>query len=367
MTSQGPILERTKTDESLRNERTNADDAMLEKESTEQAADKLVDRARSRADAVLDQARDRADQDAGTEGSAVQMPKPAIQTERAHADSLLVQERASEDENLRRERQEQTDIQESQLVMERAKTDRYLLSERGRSDDALAHRDDFLGMVSHDLRNLLNNVNLNAIYLGGKASGTEEGQRTIEGMRRIRAAVAHMDSIIKDLIDVVSIDAGKLAINPTQGNAAVLLTEAVEAFAIAAAQKDISLSAQASEQALSAYFDHQRMSQVLANCLSNAIKFTPRGGRIELRGASIGDDIRLSVSDTGPGIPMALQNAVFERFWQVGANDQRGLGLGLYISRCIVTGHHGKIWFDVGTGGGSTIHCSIPRRQSAAP
>jgi len=175
-----------------------------------------------------------------------------------------------------------------------------------------------------------------------------------------------MDSIIKDLIDVVSIDAGKLAINPAQAAAVSLLTEAVDAFSVAAALKDISLSAETSDDTLGAFFDHQRMSQVLANCVSNAIKFTPKGGHVELRGVRSGDEIRLSVSDTGPGIPEALREAVFERFWEVGANDQRGLGLGLYISRCIIAGHHGSIWFEDRKEGGISIHCTIPRNASGA-
>lgn len=372
MKPQGPITERVQTDQSLRQERRNADQAVQNQQTAAKVADRLVDRARSAADAVLDRARDRADGQADPPtgdrpgaGTAATSPPQATRRERADADRLLTDERAAEDAAMRRQREAQTSSAESQLLRERSNTDRYLLTERGRADDAIAHRDDFLGMVSHDLRNLLHSVNLNAIHLSEKASASEEGQRTVDGMRRLQADVARMDHIIQDLIDVVSIEAGRLRIRPLPGDAAILLREAADAFAIRAAQKNIALTVQPPTQALEACFDHLRMAQVLANCVSNAIKFTPDGGRVDLSGAQVGDEVRLSVRDTGPGIPAALQEAVFERFWQIGSNDQRGLGLGLYISRCIVTGHHGRIWFDRDAAPGSTVHCTLPREPLA--
>ena len=99
---------------------------------------------------------------------------------------------------------------------------------------------------------------------------------------------------------------------------------------------------------------------MLANVVSNAIKFTPQGGRIRLRGDRGGDEIRLSVSDTGSGIPGELLEAVFERFWQVGKNDRRGLGLGLYIARCIVEAHGGRMWAESEPGEGSTFVFTVP-------
>jgi len=359
MTLQRPIIERVRTDESLRRERDDADRAVSERKAAERIADQRVDQARTKADAVLDTARDRADKKVVGD-IALPAVDGTTDQQRAKADHLLVKERAAEDEGIRRERQMHGDNADEQLLRERSRTDRYLLNERGRSDDAIAHRDDFLGMVSHDLRNLLNGVNLNATYLSERASASEEGRRTVEGMRRLKADVARMDRIIADLIDVVSIEAGRLAIRPIPGDAALLLGEAVDAFAVDAARKDIRLWVRSPQPSLDADFDPLRMSQVLANAVSNAIKFTPPGGQIELYGERTGHDIRLSVRDTGPGVPVALREAVFERFWQVGANEQRGLGLGLYICRCIVEGHHGRTWFADGLEGGSTLHCTLP-------
>jgi signal transduction histidine kinase len=94
--------------------------------------------------------------------------------------------------------------------------------------------------------------------------------------------------------------------------------------------------------------------------VSNAVKFTPAGGRILVRGERAGSDLRLSVSDTGPGIPEQHLDAVFERFWQVTAGDGRGLGLGLYIARCIIDAHHGLIWAESPDTSGSTICLTLP-------
>jgi signal transduction histidine kinase len=108
------------------------------------------------------------------------------------------------------------------------------------------------------------------------------------------------------------------------------------------------------------------MLQVLANLITNAIKFTARGGAITVRGERAGDDFRLSVDDTGCGIPGNVLDAVFERFWQVGTNDRRGLGLGLYISKCIVEAHGGRIWADSRLGEGSVFHVTIPAAAHAS-
>jgi signal transduction histidine kinase len=234
-----------------------------------------------------------------------------------------------------------------------------LLTERIRSDDALAHRDDFMGMVSHDLRNLLQSVFLSATVLTEEASASDEGRRTVAGMKRIQRYVARMNGLIGDLVDVVSIDAGKLAIRPRRGDAVALLTEAAGAFALAASEKGISLELETVEPTLMAEFDHDRMLQVLANLITNAIKFTPQGGRIVVRGERAGDALHVSVRDTGTGIPGDMLEAVFERFWQVGKNDRRGLGLGLYISKCIVDAHGGRIWIESKLGEGATFYFTM--------
>ena len=360
-----PRPERDQTDESLRTERKNTDREAAEKRTrTEQTADGIVERAREHADAVLDTARDKADKlDAAGAGSQA---RAAVARERAGEDKALKDERATADESLRREREEAARTLAALLPLEREKTDRYLLTERARSDDAVAYRDDFMGIVSHDLRNLLGGIAGDARLLSMQASDSDEGRKTVAGTARIQRYVARMNRLIGDLIDVVSIDAGKLAVHPDHGDAVEVITEAVDAFAHAAQENSISLGYETSQPTLPAVFNRERKLQILANLIANALKFTPRGGAVRVRGERAGDDLRISVVDTGAGISGDMLGAVFERFRQVDQDDRRGLGLGLYISRCIVEAHGGRIWVESNPGVGSAFHFTIPTAAQAS-
>jgi signal transduction histidine kinase len=359
-----PRPERDQTDVSIRTERSSFDAAAAAKQAhTEEDADELVDRARKNADAVLSAARDRADQklDPAQSRPLIQA-RATIALERALEDDAVRAERATADASLRQEREEQAQILSGLLPLERAKTDRYLLTERARSDDALASRDDFLGIVSHDLRNLLSGIVLSAGMLAKTPDGADEDrERTKVGAERIQRYAARMNRLIGDLVDVVSIEAGKLAIYPERTDATSLIVEAVDAFTLAASDKGVTLVLGSEERPrLLADFDRGRMLQVLANLITNALKFTPRGGMVSVRAERSGDDLCLAVSDTGCGIPGHMLQSVFERFWQVGEGDRRGLGLGLYISSCIVEAHGGRIWAESEPGQGSQFHFTIP-------
>jgi signal transduction histidine kinase len=348
--------ERAKTDDSLRLERKKLDDTRnSDRASAERDADGVVDHARAVADAVLSAARVKADE-------AAFGPRPpaeagAVMGERAKADRAVRGERASADITLRSDRKDQADALAALLVHERALTDAFLLTERARSDDAVANRDDFLGMVAHDVRNLLNGVVL-SLELLWPGSGEPDPQ-ALAAADRIRRYVARMNRLIGDLLDVTSIDSGKLAMAPTRGDAAALVAEATETFQPAAVEKGVSLQAVPTGPLL-ADFDHGRMLQVFANLIANAIKFTPAGGRIVVRVEAARGMLRFCISDTGAGIPAPMLDAIFERFWQVGDNDQRGQGLGLYISKCIVEAHGGRIWAESRAGKGSRLYFTLP-------
>jgi signal transduction histidine kinase len=352
--------ERDQTDESLRMEREKTDRALSERQTAEEDSDRVVHRARESADAVLTEARAKADQ-------RLDQASPHVSTlatlaeERVLEDEALQDERASADEALRREREENARVLSRLLPMEREKTDRFLLTERARSDDALSNRDNFLGIVSHDLRNLLGGIVMSADLLSMRAPENEDGKLTLVATERIQRYAARMNRLIGDLVDVASIDAGKLAVTPVPGDAATLIAEAVDTFQAAASAKGISLQTEGVERPLLAEFDHDRMLQVLANIIANAIKFTPQDGRIGVRGEGAGDELRFSISDTGAGMPGNVLEAIFERFWQVGKDDRRGVGLGLYISRCIVEAHGGRIWAESKLGEGSRLCFTLPR------
>jgi signal transduction histidine kinase len=350
--------ERAKTDNSLRTERKNTDAALKgDIAAIAREADEVVEHARDVADAVLNAARRKADG---------HLPKPSIPSavagQRAKADREILVERASADVAVRTDRKDQADALAALLVHERAATDAYLLTERVRSDEAVTHRDDFLAMVTHDVRNLLNGVVLSLELL--RPEENEADSRVADAAGRIRRYVGRMNRLIGDLVDVTSIDAGKLAMAPTEGDAARVVTEATDVFQSAAAAKGVSLSAELPDRPLPAEFDHDRMLQVFANLISNAIKFTPAKGRITVRVETPRGMLRFAVADSGVGIPEPMLDAIFERFWQVGENDRRGQGLGLYISKCIVEAHGGRIWAESEPGKGTTLLFTLPTPTS---
>jgi K+-sensing histidine kinase KdpD len=358
------LPERAKTDDSLRAERLDTDGALKgEVASAEGSADDVVDRAREVADAVLSEARLKADQE------SLRPPLPseadAVDAERSKADHVVRVERAAADVALHSDRKDQADTLATLLVHERAATDAYLLTERDRADDAVAHRDDFLGMVAHDVRNLLNGVVLSLEML--RPGEDEPAPHVVAVATRIRRYVARMNRLIGDLVDVTSIDAGKLAIVPVEGDVAALVAEATDTFQPAAREKGVSLSAAVPGGPLLAPFDHDRLLQVFANLIANAIKFTPSGGRIVVGVEAPRGLIRFGVSDTGEGIPATMLEAIFERFWQAGKNDRRGMGLGLYISKSIVDAHQGRIWAESELGQGTRVYFTLPVSGARTP
>ena len=364
----GRSPDRAKTDDSLRTERKNTDDARRARIArADRDADGVVDRARAVADAVLGDARLEADR--ALRGPRRAGAAGAVVGKRARADRTVRGERARADLALRADREDRADALDALLVHERAATDAYLLTERARSDQAVAHRDDFLGMVAHDVRNLLNLVVLSLELL----RPAEEAARPPASApaERIRRYVARMNRLIGDLVDVTSIEGGKLALTPVEGDAVSLVAEAVESFQPAALEKGVSLSADTPAGPALAAFDHDRMLQVLANLIGNAIKFTAAGGRVGVRVEEARGTLRFCVTDTGVGIPAPSLEAIFERFWQVGDDDRRGQGLGLYISKSIVEAHGGRIWAESEAGKGTKVCFTVPvpsssRRGSAA-
>ena len=347
--------ERENTDESLRAERDKTDQALVDKQAAvDENADQTLEQARSVADAVVAAARVMADELLLKDGDEHVPPATALTEQRAAEDDALKGVRADADEALRRQREENVRILAALLPLERQKTDRYLLTERARADDAVAHRDDFLGIVTHDLRDLLSGIVLSAALLPDSASepnGTKQ---------RIQRYAARMNRLIGDLVDVASIDAGKLKVVLALGDWTALIEEVAVLFQPTALAQGITLEIAVSARSLAMRFDHDRMLQVLANLIANSLKFTARGGRIRVEAERGTDELRCAVHDTGSGIPAHMLEAIFQRFWQARSDDRRGVGLGLYITRCIVEAHRGRIWAESPEGVGSTLRFTLP-------
>ncbi|HEY6562813.1 MAG TPA: ATP-binding protein [Polyangiaceae bacterium] len=346
--------EREQTDESLRHEREKADDALEAKlAAIEETADAVITKARDRADEVL--AESRASSDRQTRSSQVRSAH-GVQKERALEDEALREERADADEVVRVERAERLAL----LAIERGETDKDLSTERSGADEALAARDEFLGVVSHELRNMLHGMVGFAALIAEAELRPNHSADVVAYAQRIQRSGARMSRLIGDLVDVASIAAGSFPMTRVLADAEPVVVEAVDSFETQASANGITLLSEPAPASALAEFDPARILQVLTNLLSNAIKFTPRDGKVSVRLERTASGLRMAVSDTGAGIPEDKLEAVFGRFHQLDANDRRGVGLGLYISKCIVEAHGGKIWAESRLGEGSTFHVTLP-------
>lgn len=355
-----PEVARSDTDTSLRDERTSTDRKLAARRAAvEEDSDAVVGRARDRADEVLSAARGQAD-DALEGKRASPRSRDELARDRGEEDEVVQAERALADRQLEVERDERSRALKELLKLERVATDQHLLIERARSDEALLSRDEFMGLVAHDLRSLLGGIALNASLLVKGAEAREPHEAVARRAEGIQRFTARMNRLIRDLSDVASIEAGKFRVSAEAADAAPLVHESIDAFQPAAFEKGLTLEAHVAEGSFRATFDRERVLQVLSNLLSNAVKFTPKGGRVSLRLRHLDGQVRFSVSDTGPGIEAGRHEAVFRRFWQAQEGDPRGMGLGLFISKCIVEAQGGTLSLESTPGQGSTFSFTLP-------
>jgi len=353
--------ERVETDDSLRAERDQTDDQLGRRNAqVGTGAEEVVALARERAEALLGAARAGADAVRQRADGQAEVPG-RISVARASEDAAVSDARTSADEQLEEERVRQKRAAALLLSIEREETDDRLVTERSRADHAVASRDDFLAIVSHDVRGLLSGMAMSAELL--TTMPAPEAQREGE---RIRRLTGRMNRLIGDLLDVVSMESGKLSVRVVEQDARRLLTETLESFEHVAATRQVQITATLPVGELRAAFDHDRLLQVLTNLVGNAVKFTPPGGKVVLEVAPADGALRFSVADTGCGIAPELLDTVFDRFSQASQNDRRGLGLGLYIARCIIDAHGGEIGVASVPGHGSTFHFTVPAPGAVA-
>jgi len=348
--------ERRQTDESLRVERARADQALAEKlAAIDESADAVITLARARADAVVAAARAKTDRQP-LAAKPDSRAKETLAQERRTADRALEVERADADATLEEERHDHV----AALTSERKDTDEDLQDERAQSDGALAARDDFMGIVSHDLRNMLGAVEGFATLIHESAGQPERADEVATYARRIHRASGRMNRLIGDLVDVASIEAGMLAVTREPGDPMQVVKEAVDTLHAQAVAGGLMLVTEINAAPSTVLFDAARILQVLTNLISNAIKFTPPEGIVFVRVEHVGDDMLFTVEDSGIGIAAEHLESIFVRFSQVKENDRRGVGLGLFISKCIVQGHGGRLWVESKLGRGSSFRFTLP-------
>ena len=234
-----------------------------------------------------------------------------------------------------------------------------LARSRGALEDTVSHWEEVLGVVSHDLRNPLANVLLNARLLRGLAG--EHGLREVgERAAVIGRAGAQMERIIEDLLDATNMERGRFRIDKSgRCSGESLASEAAETIRPLAAEKALTLAVEAGSPAFALVCDREQVLRVLGNLLDNAVKYTPAGGKLKLLARERHGDAEFVVVDDGPGIPRDHLARIFSRHWS-GSRDSPGAGLGLYIAKGIVEAHGGRIWVRSEFGKGSAFHFALP-------
>jgi signal transduction histidine kinase len=218
-------------------------------------------------------------------------------------------------------------------------------------------REDVLGVVAHDLRNPLNLVSMTTQLLL-EPDLTPERRKSTSAINA--RAVARMNRLIGDLLDVVRMEAGHLSLDVGPCDVTRVMVETMQAFQGRAAELGISLVLSPEPPNVIVQADEERVLQLIDNLVGNALKFTPSGGRVTIGGFIDNNELRVSVADSGPGIPEEQRAKLFDRFWQARGTDRRGLGLGLPIAKGIAEAHGGRLWVESTMGSGSTFYFAMP-------
>jgi signal transduction histidine kinase len=246
-------------------------------------------------------------------------------------------------------------------------TNRELADSHARLRELDELKSDFLGNVSHELRTPLAAIkgfvdNL----LDGVKGPLPAPQRHY--LVRMKDNVERLSRMVSDLLDLTRIEAGRIELVRQALDPAAALTEATEGLRPLARARDVRLALDVAP-CPTLWADPDKIHQVLTNLLSNAVKFTPPGGEVTLLACPDPPNmVRLTVRDTGPGIPAAERERVFDKFYQVGRLDgdrPSGSGLGLTIARHLVELHGGRVWVEDGTAGGSTFVAVLPAAGEA--
>ena len=229
-------------------------------------------------------------------------------------------------------------------------------------EQASRHKDQFLGLLSHELRTPLNAIMGFGSVLDDELAGPMT-DRQHEYLAKILTGADRMLRLVNDLLDMSRIQAGKFTIAPTRLALADVVPDVLADLAPQAAAKDIALRSEVTPDLPPVRADRQRVAQIIANMVGNAINFTQAGGWAEVRARVDGDFVRVEVEDNGPGIAREAQADLFAPFTQVDMTETRkvgGVGLGLSICKSLVEAHGGAIGVGSAEGKGATFWFTLP-------
>ena len=253
---------------------------------------------------------------------------------------------------------------QSALAIQNARLFREIEEKSRELEAASRHKSEFLANMSHELRTPLNAIIGFSDVLSEGLFGDINEKQT-EYLNDILESGRHLLSLINDILDLSKIEAGRMELEATDFDLRHAIDNALLLVRERASRRGIGLEHVIDERLGTIGGDERKVKQVLLNLLSNALKFTPEGGRIDVRAGLNDDRAEISVTDTGVGIAPEDQEAVFEEFRQVGtaAKKVEGTGLGLALSRKFIELHGGRIWVKSQVGVGSTFTFTLPLRR----
>jgi signal transduction histidine kinase len=238
---------------------------------------------------------------------------------------------------------------------------RELHSQYRKLEESRRARENMLAIVSHDLRSPLTAVLLGVAYVK-RAAAEGKPLRSLAGaLDAVHRSADGMKRLVDDLVDAARIDAGRFSIEASRQPLEPILHDAVETARLAADARGIRIEFEPLEKTYYARCDRQRLTQMLANLLGNAIKFSPEGSRVALALREHGDWLVVDVRDWGPGIAPQDLPHVFDRYYQAADTAHLGTGLGLFIARTIAESHGGRLEVQSLPGEGCTFSVYLRR------
>jgi signal transduction histidine kinase len=232
---------------------------------------------------------------------------------------------------------------------------------------ASQHKNQFVANMSHELRTPLAAI-LGFAELIQEGFYEPQGPKSLDALTRIRANGKHLLGLINTVLDISKIESGQFSLNMTEYALESVVETVRSATESLAQNKKLDLKTEVAKSLPIGLGDEQRLTQVLLNLVGNAIKFTDTG-EVHVTAKVVDGHFKVSVTDTGPGIPEEHQARIFEQFHQVDSSNTKakgGTGLGLAIAKEIVEMHGGRIWVESTVGKGSTFQMEIPARAQGA-
>jgi signal transduction histidine kinase/ActR/RegA family two-component response regulator len=258
----------------------------------------------------------------------------------------------------------QTFASQSALAIVNARLFRELETKTSELEIASRHKSEFLASMSHELRTPLNAVIGFSEVLLDRMFG-EINERQEEYLRDIWNSGRHLLELLNEILDLSKVEAGKMVAELSTFCVGSALEDTLAMVRERATVHAITVTVEVADDVVMIVADERRFKQVVLNLLSNAVKFTPDGGSVSIRAFRDGNELTVTVTDTGIGVPPEDQERIFESFQQGrrGAPKEEGTGLGLTLSRRIVGLLGGRMWLDSTPGVGSTFGFSIPGLQ----